>query len=73
MTSGDYGRVYDTPDDFLLTERDAEASEILDTQNIGRCLVVKALFNKGDNAFWFVSGIHFTKDTVASPSESKIE
>ena len=70
---GDYGHIYDTSDDFLVTDQNAELSIILDTQKNGRCLVVKELFNKGENYFRFVSGIHFTTDNVALPSKSKIE
>ena len=69
----DYGRIYDTSDDLLVTDRNAEPSVILDSQNSGRRLVVKDIFNKSENAFCFVSGIQFTQDTVASPSKSKIE
>ena len=70
---GDYGRIYDTSDDFLVTDRNAEPSAILDSQKGSHRLVVKDIFNKSENAFRFVSGVHFTKDTVASASKSTIE
>ena len=57
----------------MVTDYNTEPANILDTQKNSCRLVVKELFNKGDNAFRFVSSIHFTKDTVASPSKSKIE
>lgn len=70
---GDYGRIYDASDDFLVTDRNAEPSIILDSQKIARRLVVKDMFNKSENAFRFVFGVHFTKDTVTSASKYKIE
>ena len=68
---GNYNRIFDREFNMITDLNQDRATSDVSSQNAMLSLVIKDYFTSVNEKNWYVSGKHFTKNTICAPSKTK--